>query len=60
MHVISQNIRPELVLIGAGPGDPELITLKACRALQEASVILYDNLCNTALLDWASSSCEKI
>jgi len=60
MHVISPNIRPELILIGAGPGDPELITLKACRVLQEASVILYDNLCNTALLDWASPSCEKI
>lgn len=60
MHVISQNIRPELILVGAGPGDPELITLKACRVLQEASVILYDNLCNTAVLDWASSLCEKI
>ena len=60
MHIISQNIHPELILVGAGPGDPELITLKACRVLQEAPVILYDNLCNTRLLDWASSSCEKI
>ncbi|HVU58370.1 MAG TPA: uroporphyrinogen-III C-methyltransferase [Puia sp.] len=60
MYVISQHSPPELVLVGAGPGDPELITLKACRVLQEAPVILYDNLCNTALLDWASPSCEKI
>jgi uroporphyrin-III C-methyltransferase len=60
MHVIFQNLRPELILIGAGPGDPDLITVKACRVLQAASVILYDNLCNTALLEWAPPACEKI
>ena len=52
--------KPELLLIGAGPGDPELITLKAYKALQQARVILYDNLANTVLLDWAPPSCEKI
>jgi len=51
---------PELILVGAGPGDPELVTLKAYRAIREAAVILYDNLANTALLDWASPRCEKI
>jgi uroporphyrin-III C-methyltransferase len=51
---------PELLLIGAGPGDPELITLKAYRALQQARVLLYDNLANTALLDWTPPTCEKI
>ena len=50
----------ELILLGAGPGDPELITVKAWRILQEATVILYDNLANTALLDLAPSGCEKI
>lgn len=59
MHIIS-NKTPELIVIGAGPGDPELITLKAYRLLQEAPVILYDNLANTVLLDWAHPSCEKI
>jgi uroporphyrin-III C-methyltransferase len=59
MHIISSR-SPELILVGAGPGDPELITLKAYKVLQEAPVILYDNLCNTALLDWAHPSCEKI
>jgi uroporphyrin-III C-methyltransferase len=59
MHIIYNN-HPELIVIGAGPGDPELITLKAYRVLQEAPVILYDNLANTALLDWAHPSSEKI
>jgi uroporphyrin-III C-methyltransferase len=43
-----------LSLVGAGPGDPELITVKAIRALKKADVILYDALANTALLNWAS------
>jgi uroporphyrin-III C-methyltransferase len=51
---------PELILVGAGPGDPELITLKAYRVLQQASVILYGNLANKSLLDLAPTSCEKI
>lgn len=59
MHIIS-NRPPQLIVVGAGPGDPELITLKAYRALQEAPVILYDNLANTLLLDWAHPTCEKI
>jgi len=59
MHIIS-NKSPELIVVGAGPGDPELITLKAYRVLQEAPVILYDNLANAALLDWAHPACEKI
>jgi uroporphyrin-III C-methyltransferase len=50
----------ELVLLGAGPGDPELITVKGLRVLQKSSCILYDNLANTALLDLAPCKCEKI
>ena len=42
-----------LFLVGAGPGDPELITLKAIRVLQMADVILYDALANEALLEYA-------
>jgi uroporphyrin-III C-methyltransferase len=51
---------PELFVLGAGPGDPELITVKGYKILQQANVILYDNLANKALLDIAKADCEKI
>lgn len=53
-------IGSELILIGAGPGDPELLTVKAWKALQRADVILYDHLANPGLLDLARPDCEKI
>lgn len=43
----------KLSLVGAGPGDPELITLKAINVLKQADVILYDALVNEALLEYA-------
>lgn len=43
----------KLTLIGAGPGDVELITLKGIRALSSANVVLYDALVNTDLLEFA-------
>ena len=48
-----------LTVVGAGPGDVELITLKAIKALQSADVVLYDALVNTQLLDYAENA-EKI
>ena len=45
---------PLISLVGAGPGDPELITLKAVNTLRKAAVILYDALANKVLLDYAS------
>ena len=47
-------------LVGAGPGDPELITIKALRRIRKADVILYDSLANPALLDEAPPHCERI
>ncbi len=57
-----QNISviPELFVLGAGPGDPELITVKGYKILQQADVILYDNLANKELLDIAPANCDKI
>ena len=46
--------KPLLSLVGAGPGDPELITLKAIRTIGRANVILYDALANEGLLEYAA------
>jgi uroporphyrin-III C-methyltransferase len=51
--------KPFLSLVGAGPGDPELITLKAIKALQKADVILYDALANQELLEHTSLKAIK-
>jgi uroporphyrin-III C-methyltransferase len=49
-----------LTLVGAGPGDPELITLKAIKAIKAADVILYDALAHPSFLDYATDTCQKI
>ena len=47
-------------LIGAGPGDPGLLTLKGLERLRQADVIVYDALINPALLEWAKPHAPKI
>lgn len=49
----------KLTIVGAGPGDPELITLKGVRVLKEADVVLYDALANEAFLEYAPNA-EKV
>jgi uroporphyrinogen III methyltransferase / synthase len=50
----------KVFLVGAGPGDVRLITVKGMEAIKQAEVILYDRLANPKLLDYAPSDCELI
>lgn len=52
--------RGSVALVGAGPGDPELLTLKAVRVLQSADVVLYDDLVAPAVLDVARREARKM
>jgi uroporphyrin-III C-methyltransferase len=54
-----QAIKPKVTLVGAGPGDPELITLKAVLALNKADVVLYDALVDKSLLKHAPAQAIK-
>jgi uroporphyrin-III C-methyltransferase/precorrin-2 dehydrogenase/sirohydrochlorin ferrochelatase len=49
-----------VTLVGAGPGDPELLTLRAVRALQTADVILFDGLVSYEVLDFARREARKL
>ncbi len=50
------NVLPTLTLVGAGPGDPDLITVKGIKALRKADVVLYDALVNPELLMYAPNA----
>jgi uroporphyrin-III C-methyltransferase / precorrin-2 dehydrogenase / sirohydrochlorin ferrochelatase len=47
-------------LVGAGPGDPELLTLRAARALREADLIVYDKLVDPSMLEYARRDARRI
>ena len=49
-----------VTLVGAGPGDPELLTLKALRALRSADVILFDDLVAPEILDFARREAKRM
>lgn len=50
----------KVYLVGAGPGDPGLITVKGRKLLERADAVLYDNLANVHLLDLTPARCERI
>ncbi|MCW1302722.1 MAG: SAM-dependent methyltransferase, partial [Candidatus Rehaiarchaeum fermentans] len=47
----------KVILVGAGPGDPELITLKGVKYVKSADVIVYDKLTPRSVLSYAKPSC---
>ncbi len=60
MHKPSDALPPTVHLVGAGPGDPDLLTLKAVRVLQQATVALVDDLANPGCLAHLSTDCRVI
>ena len=52
--------RPSVTLVGAGPGDPDLLTIKGAKALAEAQVVLYDALANEEILTYAPKKAIKV
>jgi uroporphyrin-III C-methyltransferase len=57
---MTDNIKqPRITLVGAGPGDADLITVKAIKALKTADVVLYDALVNEELLGYAPENFGK-
>ncbi len=59
-HFRKLEPQPRLTVVGAGPGDPELITLKAIKAIASAQAVLYDALVDKSLLEHCSETCEQI
>lgn len=52
--------KPQVFLVGAGPGDPGLLTIKGMQAISKADVLVYDRLVSPHLLDYAKPGCEFI
>ena len=52
--------KPKVTLVGAGPGDPDLLTLKGVKALAEAKVVLYDALSNEEIMNHAPTNAIRI
>lgn len=53
-------VKGKVFLVGAGPGDPLLLTLKAVETLKAADVVIYDRLVNEEILKWTPETAEKI
>ena len=58
--MILKNKEPRITLVGAGPGDPELLTIKGANALKAADVVLYDALIDEPILEYAHPDAIKV
>ena len=58
--LLDPSARGRVILVGAGPGDPGLLTLKAVEALRMADVVVHDGLIDPAVLDYAPAHAQRI
>ena len=60
LHATLRSPLATVFLIGAGPGDPELLTVKALRILQSADIVLHDSLLGPTILDLVPASAQRV